>query len=156
MTLLRVGTGIYVAADEVVLLQTYPSRPSRRDKQSAEQAGLYKDATTGGKKREPLRTLVHLRSGLIVGSAIGADALANRSPISAPVRASTRRNNIRDAEIVTGEESQAREIPIERTPAPPHIRASFEEDELPAEIEEEPEEKPRRALNGLKRLMRRD
>lgn len=145
MTLLRVGTGIYVAADDIVLLQTYPSRPSRRDKQTAEAAGLYKDATTSGKKREPLRTLVHLGCGLVVGSAIGADALANRSPISAPVKRSTRRNDIEGAQIVG---APAPALPVEHPqPAPkPH---EAEPDDDPDK--DEPAPKPR----GLRRLMRR-
>lgn len=124
MVLLKVGTGVYVCADEIVLLQSFPSRPARRDKQAAESAGQYKDATTAGSRREPLRTLVHLRCGLLVGSPITADALAKRSPVSSPIKMTTRRNNLEHAQIVDGQGAQADgqgdAIPVERAPAPPH------------------------------------
>lgn len=168
MTLLKVGSGVYVSVDEIVLLQTFPSRPSRRDKHAAESAGVYRDATTGTAKREPLRTLVHLRCGLVIGSPLTPDALARRSPVSSPVKMSTRRNNLEGARIVTGEEG----VPIERTPPPPFThpkntnpRAIAEREPEPPgnageSTEEEREDETEKGrgfgLNGLKRLMRRD
>lgn len=98
MTMLKLGPKFYVNTDEVVLFQTYPSRPARRDKAAAVEAKIYKDATSC----DTLRTLVHLRCGLVVGSAIGADALAKRPPIEAPVRHSTRGNALDGASVVTG------------------------------------------------------
>ena len=118
MTLFKVGVGIYVTADEIVMLQTYPSRPARRDKQAAEAAGLYKDATTTGKKRETLRTLVHLRCGLLVGSPVGADALAARPAMETPAKLTSRRNNLENAQVVNGDNGadngQLNGTPIER------------------------------------------
>lgn len=162
MTLLKVGYGLYVSADEVVLLQTFPSRPSRRDKQAAESAGLYKDGTSSGKRRDPLKTLVHLRCGLVVGSPLTIDALANRSPISAPIKAGTRRNNLENAHVI------ASGLAVETTPPAPHIPTqSTDPKQAPtrnrneeAESEDtptEPEERASRSsLQGLRRLMRRD
>lgn len=166
MTLLKVGTGIYVSADEIVLLQTFPSRPARRDKQAAELAHLYKDATTSGTRREPLKTLVHLRCGLVVGSALTADTLAQRSPISAPVKSSTRRNNIEGARVLP---EDASEFPIDTPPPAPFVhhngrksRAQIEAeaqalapDMAPDAPEGADEENPRVGLSGIRRLMRR-
>lgn len=98
MTLLKLGPKFYVNADEIVALQTYPSRPARRDKVAAVEAGVYKDATG----TDTLRTLVHLRCGMVVGSAIGADALAKRPPIETTVRHTSRGNNLDGAQVVTG------------------------------------------------------
>lgn len=98
MTLLKLGTKFYVNADEIVALQSYPSRPAQRDKAAAVEAKIYKDATG----KDTLRTLVHLRCGMVVGSAIGADALAKRPPIETTVRHSTRGNNLDGAQVVTG------------------------------------------------------
>ena len=119
MTFLKLGVGFWVTVDQVVLLQSYPSRPARRDKQAAEGAGLYKDATNGGKKRETLRTLVHLKCGMLVGSPIGADALANRPPVETAAKLSSRRNNLENAQIV-GEDGAA---PIERAARAPRGRS---------------------------------
>ena len=122
MTLFKVGVGIYVAADEIVLLQSYPTRPARRDKQAAEAAGLYKDATTTGKSRDKLRTLVHLRCGIIIGSPTGPDALANRPALETPVKLSTRRNNLENAQIVSADNGNgkgAATAPIERAQRAP-------------------------------------
>lgn len=179
MTLLKVGTGVYVCADEIVLLQAFPSRPARRDKQAAENAGQYKDATTSGSRREPLRTLVHLRCGLLVGSPITADALAKRSPVSSPVKMTTRRNNLDHAQILDG---QGESIPVECAPAPPHRHpkktrvgatrddiedatpdeetdtSSPEPDEAPSPGLEDDKDKPRRGrgFGGFKRLIGRE
>ena len=98
MTLLKLGAKFYVNADEIVALQSYPSRPAQRDKAAAVEAKIYKDATGTDK----LRTLVHLRCGMVVGSAIGADALAKRPPIETTVRHTTRGNNLDGAQVVTG------------------------------------------------------
>lgn len=166
MTLLKVGFGLYVSADEIVLLQTFPSRPSRRDKQAAESAGLYKDGTSSGKHRDPLKTLVHLRCGLVVGSPITIDALAYRSPVSAPVKSGSRRNNLENAQVVAS-------AAIETTPPPPRVpprgtdpkraqkEAGREERQEIASAatesgaSETDEPRPPKA-RGLRRLMRRD
>ena len=105
MTLLKLGAKFYVNADEIVALQSYPSRPAQRDKAAAVEARIYKDATGTDK----LRTLVHLRCGMVVGSAIGADALAKRPPIETTVRHTTRGNNLDGAQVVTGPNGNADE-----------------------------------------------
>lgn len=120
MTLLKVGVGFYVPTDEIVLLQSYPTRPARRDKQAAKEAGSYKDATTTGKRPETLRTLVHLRCGIIVGSPIGADALAKRPALETPVKHSTRNNNLEGAHIEDGQNGIA---PISPKPNAPRGRS---------------------------------
>ena len=107
MTLLKVGSGIYVPADEIVLLEQYPSRPAVRAKQAAEAAQLYVDATTSGKKREKLRTLIRLRCGLVIGSPVGPDALAKRPPLETPVKLTTRGNNLDGACVATSDGSPA-------------------------------------------------
>ena len=123
MTLLKLGVGFYVPTDEIVLLQSYPSRPAKRDKEAARLAGDYKDATTGGKKRETLRTLVHLRCGIIVGSPIGADALAKRPALETPVKHSTRNNNLENAHIEDGQNNGQNAIaPISPKPKAPRGR----------------------------------
>lgn len=111
MTLLKLGAKFYVNADEIVALQSYPSRPAQRDKVAAVEAKIYKDATGTDK----LRTLVHLRCGMVVGSAIGADALAKRPPIETTVRHTTRGNNLDGAQVVTGpdEKGEAAIVTIE-------------------------------------------
>ena len=119
MTLLKVGVGFYVPTDEIVLLQAYPTRPARRDKQAAKEAGCYKDATTTGKRPETLRTLVHLRCGLIIGSPIGADALAKRPALETPVRHSTRQNNLEGAHIEDGQSNDQNAVAA----APPKANA---------------------------------
>ena len=124
MILLKLGIGFYVPTDEIVLLQSYPSRPAKRDKEAARLAGDYKDATTGGKKRETLRTLVHLRCGIIVGSPIGADALAKRPALETPVKHSTRNNNLENAHIEDGQSNGQNGIaPISPQPRAPRGRS---------------------------------
>ena len=123
MTLLKVGVGFYVPTDEIVLLQAYPTRPARRDKQAAKEAGCYKDATTTGKRPETLRTLVHLRCGLIIGSPIGADALAKRPALETPVRHSTRQNNLEGAHIEDGQGNDQSNDQSALAAAPPKANA---------------------------------
>lgn len=166
MTLLKVGYALYVCADEIVLLQSFPSRPSRRDKQAAESAGLYKDGTSSGKRRDPLKTLVHLRCGLVVGSPITIDALAHRSPISAPIKSGSRRNNLEGAQILAP--GAAPNPAIETTPPAPHIpprgtdpkqgrsESGREEREAPAPTASPTDEMRSPRARGLRRLMRRD
>ena len=151
MTMLKLGPKFYVNTEQVVLFQTYPSRPARRDKATAVAAKTYKDATSC----DTLRTLVHLRCGMVVGSAIGADALAKRPPIAAPIQHGTRGNNLDGAQVVTGtdENGGAAIAVIEPPPKTPRGR-SFKEgaanlnakpavaDKIADEAEEKPDAEP--------------
>lgn len=93
MKLLRVGIGMWVNADDVMLVQNFGTRPAARERTRAENAGQLYDATGGGKKRQTCRALVTLRNGVVIASPVHAETLTMRPILEAPVTASTRRNS---------------------------------------------------------------
>lgn len=75
---LRVGSNFYVSASEVVLVQGFPSRPSRREKARAEAANCYYEAMLSDGKRGRTRSLVTLKSGWVVASPSRPETLVRR------------------------------------------------------------------------------
>lgn len=92
MRLLRVGIGMWVNADDVMLVQSFDTRPAARERTRAENAGQFYDATGGAKKRQTCRSLVTLRNGVVIASPVHAETLTLRPIVEAPVTASTRRS----------------------------------------------------------------
>lgn len=92
MKLLRVGIGMWVNADDVMLVQTFDTRPAARERARAEAAHQFYDATGGAKKRQTCRSLVTLRNGVVIASPVHAETLTLRPIVEAPVTASTRRS----------------------------------------------------------------
>lgn len=78
MRMLRLGGNFWVSAGEIVLVQGFPSRPSRREKARAEAAGCFYEALLSTSKRGRTRSLVTLRNGWVIGSASRPETLARR------------------------------------------------------------------------------
>ena len=78
MRMLRLGGHFWVSAGEIVLVQGFPSRPSRREKARAEAAGCFYEAVLSTSKRGRTRSLVTLRNGWVIGSASRPETLARR------------------------------------------------------------------------------
>lgn len=93
MRLLRVGVGMWVNADEVMLVQQFNTRPATRERARAEGAGQLYDATGGTKKRQTCRSLVTLKNGVVIASPVHAETLTLRPILEARVTASTKRNS---------------------------------------------------------------
>ncbi len=78
MRMLRLGGHFWVSAGEIVLVQGFPSRPSRREKARAEVAGCFYEAVLSTSKRGRTRSLITLRNGWVIGSASRPETLARR------------------------------------------------------------------------------
>ena len=88
MKALRVGREFYVNADDIEIIQPWPSRPATRERRAAMAAGHYYDAT-GGKR---ILSVVTLRSGWVVATSLTPTRLIQRPLIAAPERDSFQRN----------------------------------------------------------------
>ncbi|MBA3305800.1 MAG: DUF370 domain-containing protein [Thermoleophilaceae bacterium] len=99
MRALRVGTGYFINADSIEVIQPWPSRVAAKQRTQAIEARCYYDATNG--KR--ILSLITLRSGWVVGSPFHPVALIQRPVIQAPTKRSTHRG---DAEEVEPEQAQ--------------------------------------------------
>ena len=138
MKALRVGREFYVNADDIEIIQPWPSRPATRERRAAMEAGHYYDAT-GGKR---ILSVVTLRSGWVVATSLTPTRLIQRPLIAAPERASFERNGAGGAGRAQRSSVQVLEP-----------RAEVEEVEE-AEVEEERDERARPG-SGLRRLWRR-
>lgn len=88
MKALRVGTDYYVDADDIMLVQPWGTRPSKREKERASEAGTYYDATGG----RPILTLITLKGGHVVASPFQARTLIERPVIRANIKATAKRS----------------------------------------------------------------
>lgn len=156
MRLLRVGIGMWVNADDVMLVQAFDTRPAARERARAENANQFYDATGGAKKRQSCRSLVTLRNGVVIASPVNAETLTLRPILEAPVTASTRRaappRETFEPDLNAQPDGTVHAIPRVRVPAP-DTEIAEEPDAAPSS---EPDEggdpaprKRRRRLFGL-------
>lgn len=94
MKALRIGVEFYINADadDIEIIQPWPSRPAMRERKMAMEAGHYYDAT-GGKR---ILSVVTLRNGWVVATSLTPTRLIQRPVIAAAVRGSfkkTERDN---------------------------------------------------------------
>ncbi len=92
MKALRIGVDFYINADDIEIIQPWPSRPAMRERKMAIEAGHYYDAT-GGKR---ILSVVTLRNGWVVATPLTPTRLIQRPVIAAAVRGSfkkTERDN---------------------------------------------------------------
>lgn len=82
MKALRVGVDFYINADQIEIVQPWPSRPAMRERKAALAAGTYYDAT-GGRK---ILSVVTLRSGWVIATPLTPTRLIQRPVIAAPQR----------------------------------------------------------------------
>lgn len=86
MKSLRVGTDVWVNADDILLVMPFDTRAAGRQKHTAKGKGLFVDASEGGTSR----SILVLRNGTVVSSASHAETLVSRPLINPPCRASVR------------------------------------------------------------------
>lgn len=134
MKALRVGRDFYLNADDIQIIQPWPSRPAARERRAAMEAGHYYDAT-GGKR---ILSVVTLRSGWVVATGLTPTRLIQRPLIAAPERDSFQRNGSNGA-------LRAQRSSIE-------VAEPSEEEAVGGAEPEEPRE---RAGGSLRRLWRR-
>lgn len=94
MKALRIAPDFFINADSIEVVQKWPSRSARREKQRALEAAVFHDAT-GGRKT---LSLITLRSGWVFASAYASATLIGRPVVAAPVRPSNRRGERFDEE----------------------------------------------------------
>lgn len=86
MKALRVGTEFYINADDIEVIQAWPTRPAAREKGAAQEAGRYYDAT-GGRK---ILSVVTLKNGWVIATPFTPTRLVQRPTIAAPSKASVK------------------------------------------------------------------
>lgn len=86
MKALRVGIEFYINADDIEIIQAWPTRPAAREKGAAQEAGRYYDAT-GGRK---ILSVVTLKNGWVVATPFTPTRLVQRPTIAAPSKASVK------------------------------------------------------------------
>jgi len=138
MKALRVGRDFYLNAEDIQIIQPWPSRPAARERKAAIEAGHYYDAT-GGKR---ILSVVTLRSGWVVATGLTPTRLIQRPLIAPPERDSFQRNGSSGA---PQDASRAQWSSIEV--------AEPGEEEVVGEAE--PEERRERPGSPLRRLWRR-
>ena len=79
MNALRVGNDYWINADDIVIVQPWPSRKATRERERAESGQGFYDATV----RQPIRSLVTLQSGWVVASPLHPRALVRRRVVVA-------------------------------------------------------------------------
>ena len=141
MKALRVGRDFYVNADDIQIIQPWPSRPAARERRAAMEAGNYYDAT-GGKR---ILSVVTLRSGWVVATGLTPTRLIQRPLIAAPERDSFQREGSNGAPQGA---PKARRSGVE-------VLEPSEEAEPEEAGPEEPREERGRAVDSLRRLWRR-
>ena len=86
MKSLRVGTDVWINADDILLVMPFDTRAAGRQKQNAKKKELFVDASEGGTSR----SIVVLRNGVVVSSPSTAETLISRPLVNPPCRASAR------------------------------------------------------------------
>ncbi len=86
MKALRVGIEFYINADDIQVIQAWPTRPAAREKGAAQEAGRYYDAT-GGRK---ILSVVTLKNGWVIATPFTPTRLVQRPTIAAPSKASVK------------------------------------------------------------------
>lgn len=84
MNALRVGNDYWINADDMVIVQPWPSRKATRERERAEEKGAFYNATTYTQKvRQPIRSLITLQNGWVVASPLHPRALVRRRVVVA-------------------------------------------------------------------------
>jgi regulator of extracellular matrix RemA (YlzA/DUF370 family) len=112
MKALRIAPDFFINADSIEVVQKWPSRAARREKQRAVDAGVFHDAT-GGRKT---LSLITLRSGWVFASAYASATLIGRPVVAAPVRPSNRRGERFDEEDALQVLADVKEPAVVETP----------------------------------------
>lgn len=72
--MIHIGYENYINEDKVLAVTQSGPAPQKRQKQRAEDAGMYLDCTNGGRTK----ALIHMDDGWVVGSAFEPDTLIKR------------------------------------------------------------------------------
>ena len=123
MKALRVGVEFYINADDIQIIQAWPTRPAAREKNAAQEAGRYYDAT-GGRK---ILSIITLKNGWVIATPFTPTRLVQRPTIAAPSKASVKfadRDKAGSAEeqpidiLNAATESETGELAPQNIPAP--------------------------------------
>lgn len=91
MNALRVGNDYWINADEIVIVQPWPSRKASRERERAEAAQAFYDATV----RQPIRSLATLQNGWVIASPLHPRALVRRRVVAAATISTLTKQNSR-------------------------------------------------------------
>lgn len=92
MKTLRVGVNYFVNADDIQIIEPWPTRVAARHRLQAIEEGRFFDATRG----KPILSLIHLGEGWVVASPYYPNVLVRRPQEETPSRTPTRQGPARE------------------------------------------------------------